>query len=168
MSSRRVAVSGGVLRRDFKEWPWKINLGRWPLLRGEQFADAGLAEREKFGEMRFTERGFFAAALQFNEFTGGIHHEVHVYRRRDILGVAQIQQCNAFTMPTLAAATGFKSGFSTSFFSASNLLTASASATKFRDGRRARAAVRLQHVAVNAHVRERFFPGQSPRAWNDR
>ena len=73
-------------------WPSESTLCERFLLRGEQFADARLAEREQVGELRFGERGLLAGALQFDEFAGGIHHQIHVHRRRHVLGVAQIQQ----------------------------------------------------------------------------
>ena len=74
-------------------------------LRGKQFTDARLAEREQIVQLFFAERGFLAAALNLDEFAGGIHHQIHVHRRRHVLGVTQIQQRPASTMPTLTAAT---------------------------------------------------------------
>src|SRR5208283_3579652 len=73
-------------------WPSESTLCERFSLRGEQFADARLAEREQVGKLRLGERGLLAGALNFNEFTGGIHHEIQIHRRGHVLGVTQIQQ----------------------------------------------------------------------------
>ena len=60
----------GFLRHGFSA------LGNGQLLRGEQFLDAGLAEREQINQLRVGEGGFLAGALQFDEFARGIHDKV--------------------------------------------------------------------------------------------
>jgi hypothetical protein len=114
--------------------------------------NAGFAEREQIGELRFGERRLLAGALQFDEFTGGIHHQIHVHRRAHVLGVTQVQQRRPLTMPTLTAAMAFEIGLSGQVFSRPiSFFTASDSATNGTgDGRRARAAVGLQHIAIHA------------------
>ncbi len=51
-----------------------LRWGQGRLLCDKQFADAGLAEGEQFGELTFGERGFLAGALHFDELAGGVHN----------------------------------------------------------------------------------------------
>src|SRR2546430_16236267 len=90
MSNRRVALGGGVLRREFKgmameNQPDMSTLRDGGLLCGQQVADAALAGGDQFRQLRLGEGRLLAAALQFDEFPRRIHHQVHVHRRRHIL-----------------------------------------------------------------------------------
>src|ERR1043166_2370995 len=62
------------------------------LLRFEQIANTCLSEIEHFAKLCFAERGFFSGALQLNEFTRRIHHQVQIDCRASIFRIAQVQQ----------------------------------------------------------------------------
>ena len=128
----------------------KLGLQQRFFLRGEQFADARLAERKQIGKLRLGERGLLAGALNFDEFTGGIHHEVHVHRRGDVFGVAQVEQRRAVDD---ADADGGDAGNDRA---GGNLFLVHQFCHRERerdertgDGRGARAAVGLEHVAIH-------------------
>ena len=102
--------------------------------------------------MRISESRFLARALKLDKFTGGIHHQIQVHGRPDILGIAQVQQWDTLhNADADRGNTGFKRTDRKFFFF-----------DQFADRERkghegtcnsggARAAIGLQHIAIHTN-----------------
>src|SRR2546422_11086024 len=57
------------------------------LLPGEQFANAGFAQRQQSRQLTLSEGSFLTRALKFNELPRSIHHKVEIHGGGHILSV---------------------------------------------------------------------------------
>src|SRR5579859_1971320 len=125
-------------------------LRKGALLGGEQFLDTGLAQAEQFRELGFAESRFLTGALQLDEFALGIHHQVQVHRSCGVFGVTQIEQGLPIHDADADRGNSMEERIDKEFAFLRQLFNRKAKGhVSSGNGRRACAAVGLQHITVD-------------------
>jgi hypothetical protein len=120
------------------------------LLEGEKLSEAEMAEGEHGMELRFVERGFFAAALEFDETLVIGHNEVHIDLSIDVFGVAEIEEGRILDHSDTDSGDGVEEWVFCDFLSLDEALDGEGEGDEAAgDGGGSGAAVGLEDVAID-------------------
>ena len=143
----------GVITGDNQRTPRRDDCGALSqrlALQRVQCANALFAQRDQFVQLVAGKGAALACALQLDERAGLVHDEIHVRLRGAVLGIAQIQTGRIRHQPGADGGKLMHDGGFLDFPRAQQLIHRAAQRHKAaRDGGRARAAVGLEHIAVD-------------------